>query len=147
MQTPEEIAELKKAYENGAVIEYRRNDCVTDIWEINPFPLWSESFTYRIKPTVTNIKLKTPVERRFIDEPSANLPHSHYFKDVSKLQKIDIYRVLDLYNVTESAIAHAAKKILVSGGRGSKDQYKDIREAIDSLERWCDMYIEDKQNE
>jgi hypothetical protein len=147
MQTPEEIAELKKAYENGAVIEYLPNDISCARWAEMTAPFWDvELFTYRIKPTVTNIKIKTPVEQ-FIDESSANLPHSHYFKDVSKLQKIDIYRVLDLYNVTESPIAHAAKKILVSGGRGSKDQYKDIREAIDSLERWCDMYIEDKQNE
>jgi hypothetical protein len=136
MQTPKEIAELKKAYENGAVIEFiePRND--EDKWETCYIPSWDLMFDYRIKPTVTNIKLKTP-----------EIKHNHYFKDVSKLQKIDIYRVLDLYNVTESPIAHAAKKILVSGGRGSKDQYKDIREAIDSLERWCDMYIEDKQNE
>jgi hypothetical protein len=134
MQTPEEIAELKKAYENGAVIEYYSYPY--DKWKECSKPQWYEGDKYRIKPTVTNIKLKTP-----------EIKHNHYFKDVSKLQKIDIYRVLDLYNVTESAIAHAANKILVSGGRGSKDQYKDIREAIDSLERWCDMYIEDKQNE
>jgi hypothetical protein len=133
MQTPEEIAELKKAYENGAVIECKY---VSSDWNRAYMPAWSEDCIYRIKPTVTNIKLKTP-----------EVKHNHYFKDVSKLKKIDIYRVLDLYNVTESAIAHAAKKILVSGCRGSKDQYKDIREAIDSLERWCDMYIEDKQNE
>ena len=73
--------------------------------------------------------------------------HSHYFKSVTGLNKIDVYRVLSLYNVTDPAIAHAAKKILLAGCRGSKDQYKDIQEAIDTLTRWQEMCIENKQRE
>lgn len=63
--------------------------------------------------------------------------HSHYFKDVSHLKHIDVYRVLQLFDVTDPCIAHAIKKLLVAGGRGAgKDITQDIREAIDSLERW-----------
>lgn len=65
--------------------------------------------------------------------------HSHYFKDVSNLQKIDVYRVLDLYEVTDPCVQHAVKKLLVAGKRGAKDQAKDIQEAIDTLTRWQDM--------
>lgn len=72
------------------------------------------------------------------------MKHSHYHKDVSKLQMIDVYRVLDLYNVTDPCIQHAVKKLLVAGGRGAgKDISQDIQETIDSLERWKDMRNEE----
>jgi len=69
--------------------------------------------------------------------------HNHYYKDVSKLQSIDVYRVLSLFNVSDPCIQHATKKLLVAGGRGAgKDITQDIQEAIDSLERWKEMQIE-----
>ncbi|CAB4194451.1 hypothetical protein UFOVP1254_66 [uncultured Caudovirales phage] len=70
--------------------------------------------------------------------------HGHYFKDVSKLHEIDVYRVLKLFNVTDPAISHAVKKLLVAGGRGAgKDVQKDVQEAIDTLVRWQEMQQED----
>lgn len=69
--------------------------------------------------------------------------HSHYFKDVSSLKTVDVYRVLELFDVTNPAIAHAAKKLLCAGRRGAKDQAKDIAEAIDTLTRWQEMRAED----
>lgn len=72
------------------------------------------------------------------------MKHSHYHKDVTKLKMVDVYRVLDLYNVTDPCIQHAVKKLLVAGGRGAgKDISQDIQEAIDSLERWQEMRRED----
>jgi hypothetical protein len=69
--------------------------------------------------------------------------HNHYFKDVTKLDFIDVYRVLSLFNVTDPCIQHAIKKLLVAGGRGAgKDINKDIQESIDSLIRWQDMQKE-----
>lgn len=79
-----------------------------------------------------------------IRETDEEAKHSHYFKDVSLYNMIDVYRVLSLYNVTDPCIQHAIKKLLVAGGRGAgKDIKKDVCEAIDSLERWCDMQTED----
>lgn len=72
------------------------------------------------------------------------LEYNHYFKDVSKLQRIDVYRVLELFSVTDPCIQHAIKKLLVAGGRGSKDIDKDIEEAIVSLKRFQEMKVEDK---
>jgi hypothetical protein len=70
--------------------------------------------------------------------------HSHYFKPVAHLSHVDVYRVLSLFGVTDPALQHAAKKILVAGGRGGgKDITRDVQEAIDTLERWKEMRAED----
>ena len=72
------------------------------------------------------------------------MSHDHYFKDVSNLCRLDVYRVCTLFGVTDPCIAHAIKKLLVAGGRGAgKSQEKDIQEAIDSLYRWKEMRLED----
>lgn len=68
--------------------------------------------------------------------------HSHYHKDVSRLASIDIYRVLDLFAVTDPCVQHAVKKLLCAGVRGSKPMATDIQEAIDTLERWKAMRAE-----
>ena len=73
------------------------------------------------------------------------MSHSHYFKDVSKLMAIDVYRVLELFEVVDPAIQHAVKKLLCAGGRGAKTMPQDVQEAIDSLVRWQFMRQEDKQ--
>lgn len=70
--------------------------------------------------------------------------YPHYFKDVSNLKEVDVYRVLKLFNVTDPCIQHSVKKLLVAGGRGGgKDISKDVQEAIDTLERWKEIQAED----
>lgn len=69
--------------------------------------------------------------------------YPHYFKDVSTLQVVDVYRVLELFGVTDPCLQHAIKKLLVAGGRGAKDIEKDIAEAIVTLQRWTEMKVED----
>lgn len=69
--------------------------------------------------------------------------HSHYHKDVSALKTIDVYRVLKLFEVSDPCLQHAAKKVLCAGSRGHKDLYRDVQDAIDSLERWKEMHAED----
>ena len=69
--------------------------------------------------------------------------YSHYHKDVSKLETIDVYRVLTLFKVTEPCIQHAIKKLLCAGDRGDKSMIKDITEARDSLNRHLEMLNED----
>lgn len=70
--------------------------------------------------------------------------HSHYFKDVSHLDTVDVYRVLSLFNVTDQALGHAIKKLLVAGGRGAgKDVTRDVQEAADTLQRFLEMRNED----
>lgn len=38
--------------------------------------------------------------------------HEHYFKNVEHLKTVDVYRVLDLFNVTNPCVQHAIKKLL-----------------------------------
>lgn len=68
--------------------------------------------------------------------------HSHYFKPCP-YPHVDVYRVLDLFGVTDPCIQHATKKLLVAGNRGAKDVGKDVQEAIDTLERWKEMRREE----
>ena len=69
--------------------------------------------------------------------------HNHYFKDVSHLDTIDVYRVIQLWEVNDNAVAHALKKLLVAGKRGAKDYRKDLTEAKESIERALEMLDED----
>lgn len=72
------------------------------------------------------------------------MKYGKYFKDVSNLEKIDVYRILDLYEVTDHALGHAIKKLLLAGSRtGGKGAYKDITEARDTLSRYIEMQSED----
>jgi len=71
------------------------------------------------------------------------MKHSHYHKNVKHLETIDVYRVLQLFGVTDPCIQHAVKKLLCAGQRGVKPVAKDVQEAIDSLARWQDMLAED----
>lgn len=83
-----------------------------------------------------------PEELPFVDDDKS---YSHYFKNVSNIEFIDVYRVLDLFAVEHPCIQHAVKKLLCAGQRGSKNRDKDIQEAIDSLQRFQEMRIEDSK--
>ena len=69
--------------------------------------------------------------------------YPHYHKDVSNLVSIDVYRVIDLWEVHHPALQHAIKKILATGKRGAKGIDQDVQEAIDSLKRYQQMRLED----
>ena len=97
--------------------------------------VWKKKEDATLSDYIKSIQDKYPEET---EQPK----YPHYFKDVSNVNKIDIYKVLDLWQVTHPCLQHAAKKILVAGNRGHKDVNKDIQEAIDSLERWKEMQNE-----
>ncbi len=65
--------------------------------------------------------------------------HSHYFRDVSKLDKIDIYMFLHLFNVTDPCLQHIIKKAACAGQRGAKDFDKDVKEISDTAIRLLEM--------
>lgn len=72
-----------------------------------------------------------------------NIRYNHYFKDVRHIDGIDVYRVLELFNVTDPCLQHAIKKLLCAGKRGAKDEEQDVQEAMDTLERYQDMKVEE----
>ena len=102
--------------------------------------LWQRSGTESLNDQYAEIeKVRQETVKVTIDE----LKHRVYKKDVSHLDSIDVYRVLELFNVQSHAVGHAIKKLLCSGGRGAKDEAQDIQEAIDSLVRYQEMKNED----
>ena len=70
--------------------------------------------------------------------------YKHYQKNVEHLKWVDVYRVLDLFGVSNPCIQHAVKKLLCSGQRGVKDTQQDVQEAITSLVRYLEMQTEDE---
>lgn len=73
--------------------------------------------------------------------------YSHYKKDVAHLESIDVYRILELYNVTDPCVQHEVKKLLCAGNRGAKTEEQDIIEARDTLNRKLEIIEENtKQN-
>ena len=59
-------------------------------------------------------------------------------------KKIDVYRVLKIFGITEPAQQHAIKKLL-RAGKSIKSEKQDIDEVIESLERWKEMIEEDNR--
>jgi hypothetical protein len=57
--------------------------------------------------------------------------------------KVDVYRVLEIFQVTNPAIQHAVKKLLCTGIRGGKDFDQDLVESIQALVRLQEMRKED----
>lgn len=73
--------------------------------------------------------------------------NSPYFKDVSKLKSVDIYRVLNLFDVRSHAVGHAIKKLLCAGKRGAKDYRQDLIEAKASIDRELEMMDEEEPHD
>lgn len=75
-----------------------------------------------------------------VDKALGIKKHNHYFKDCP-YDKVDVYLVCELFEINDpsGALHHAIKKLLCSGYRGVKDKEQDIREAVDSLNRYLDI--------
>lgn len=72
--------------------------------------------------------------------------HSHYFKNVSHLNEIDVYRVIELFGIVDPCLQHAVKKLLVTGGRdGNKSKDQDVLDVIASCNRWLEMQKENSK--
>lgn len=71
-------------------------------------------------------------------EPVSNKYEKQIINKVGESIRVDVYDVLDAFNVTDAATAHAVKKLLMPGLRGGKDIITDLKEAIASVERAID---------
>ena len=107
---------------------------------------WKESlinldeYDYKI---VNGILIKVDKE----DNKSQAVKHAHYKKDVKHLDYIDVYRIIDLYELHDPCFQHALKKILVPGARGHKDLIKDINDIIDTMQRKLEMIAENENKD
>ena len=81
----------------------------------------------------------TDVARSIEEARVEERKHSHYFKDVSGVDQIDVYAVLRLFEVTDPCLQHIVKKALCAGKRGAKDWAKDVQEIADTAARLIEL--------
>jgi hypothetical protein len=67
-----------------------------------------------------------------------------HYKFSFKGVKLDPYRIMKVYGITDPAQQHAVKKLL-RAGRSIKSLVRDIDEVILSLNRWKEMIHEDEE--
>ncbi len=75
-----------------------------------------------------------------LENPFKNqLKHSHYFRDVSKLDKVDFYMLCRLFDVTDPCLQHIFKKVIATGNRGHKNYQQDIQDIFDTAKRLLEI--------
>lgn len=74
-------------------------------------------------------------------EPTFNKSGSKYLRKAACMidGKLDVYAVIDAFDVTCPARQHAIKKLLCSGIRGKGDVIQDLNEARDAVDRAIQM--------
>ena len=67
--------------------------------------------------------------------------HSHYFRPFP-YDNIDIYRFLEVFDVTCPVAQHIINKAVATGKRGHKDLQRDWQDIVDSAQRKLEMLRE-----
>lgn len=75
-------------------------------------------------------------------QKQAENPTPDYYNKQYRGIKLDPYRIIDIYKITNGAQQHALKKLL-RAGQSIKDTLQDIKEIEDSCRRWREMLLED----
>ena len=70
--------------------------------------------------------------------------NTKYNREIKKGVHVDVYDVLQAFNVTNPALHHLVKKALAVGKRGHKDAAEDYQDIIDSAVRAKQLYEESK---
>lgn len=128
--------------------EYKIVDGVLS-WRSSPdeayMPMYLDQITTAYKNMKDeNIKLmqklseKEVLEAAGIEEVSLP-PKSKYHKEIKPGVWVDVYDVLAAFQVKCPAMAHAIKKCLMPGLRGSKGVTQDKAEAIASINRSIEL--------
>lgn len=68
--------------------------------------------------------------------------HSHYFREFP-YDNIDVYRIIETFEITCPAAQHILKKVIATGKRGHKDLQRDWQDIVDSAQRKIEMLEED----
>ena len=61
--------------------------------------------------------------------------------------KLDPYRIIDVYGITNPAQQHAIKKLLRAGTKPGHSVEREINEVILCLTRWLEMIQEDEKGD
>lgn len=71
-----------------------------------------------------------------------------YWRPLKRVRngKIDVYSVLEIFDITSPPMHNCIKKILFPGVRGSKDEIKDLKEALNNIARRIEDLEEDDKD-
>jgi hypothetical protein len=118
--------------------EERINNIGADkVMDFNPEP-WSGFKVFKVENCTTPNEPTIGIDMNKYQRKLTNPLLSKWDRDLEQTDPeviIDVYDVLDAFDVSNPATAHAIKKLLCTGSRGAKDWETDLQEAIDSLER------------
>ena len=70
--------------------------------------------------------------------------YPHYHKNGTSKVYVDVYRVIELFDVKDHAIGHAIKNCCAVVNAAQKTKHKTLQEAISSLLRYLEMQTENE---
>lgn len=129
-------------------MKYQKGDFHRVTGSDNPFGFRDYSVrpqTHR-EPTIAEMEAEKRAEYNkrfaFVDatktHQNAQEPTNKYSREIigldGKTCQVDVYRVLEAFEVDSHAIAHSIKKLLAPGKRHAKTREQDLKEAIKSIE-------------
>lgn len=117
--------------DNLSSFEYSHNDnCIYALYK-------DKMGSLRVSAKVKNTDLPLPVGGP-MPIPSK---YVHQMLGLNGVEvPVDVYRVLDAFNVTSSPTQHRIKKDLVTGRRGHKDHRQDLVDIVESAKAELLMY-------
>jgi hypothetical protein len=66
--------------------------------------------------------------------------------DGKQIHVVDVYRVIDAFEINNGALAHALKKLLCAGSRGVKSAEQDYKEAQESVNAAIQLFRDQGNN-
>lgn len=107
-------------------------------WEDGGFINWPWSQPVNI---IAHRERRTSInDDRLAQDMGLNPKYNRPCKGVT----IDVYDVLQAFNVTNPALQHLVKKALAVGQRGHKDKMEDLRDILASAQRAIELEENDK---
>lgn len=114
------------------------NGCISDALSISCYCRSHGIAAYKYVPYISDnivVGFGQPITQ------SMSTKYPKYYKPIPKgMTEIDFYGVCQLFDVTDAAISHSLKKLMLPGVRtGGKSRHADIKEARDTLTRWLEL--------
>lgn len=69
------------------------------------------------------------------------IPKNKYMREIHAGVWVDVYDVIEAFEVTDGGFQHALKKILACGKRGHKDESEDRKDILVSVKRSNEIYF------
>lgn len=75
------------------------------------------------------------------------MQRNKYMREILPDVWVDVYDVIEAFEVTDGGMQHALKKILATGTRGHKDETEDREDILASVKRSNEIFNRRNRNE